>query len=167
MRNFATGRDFGSSNHGAAAVEFAMIAAPFLVLIFATAQILLVSLARISLDYAVQSLAYQASNADQSALPSLLSKTNLCARSAFYLIDCQTDPQFCVSVQTFDVGSTNALPSPQCNGASFSAAIISCCYIVSAEYPLPLVFDPLSLLLSQGSQPTRRIIRSVALVYRS
>lgn len=153
---------------GATAVEFALVAVPALFLMLVTFQVMFITTARIALDVAAQTLAYDASNADQADLPSILSRTNLCANTLLSLIDCNTDKRLCFAIRPIDPSSANQTVVETCDGKVTTFVQAKCCYEIRIEYPVPFAFDFIRAIIapSLGEAPIS-IIRSVALVYRA
>ncbi len=159
---------FGGTPRGAAAVEFALVAVPALFLILVTFQVILVTTARIALDSAVHQIASDAANADPAELADILTRDNLCAKTAFSLVNCSTDKRFCFSVRTMDPAASTRPPVNTCMERGIQIIPTGCCYEIRIEYPVPLALDFIRVFLAPISQnATLSMIRSIALVYRA
>ena len=161
-------KQFGNHQHGAAAVEFALIAIPMMVLIFGSIQNLVLSAAKLSLDLSVQNFAYEASNSDANILTANYPRSAFCNKALFNLVDCNSKDEFCFHI--FALGSGEALQNPTsgCDNQSEAAIAPACCYQVIVSYQVPPVFDISAFLaIFGGTTGQRRVIQSVGLIYRS
>lgn len=153
---------------GAAAVEFALIAIPMVILIFGTIQNTILSAAKLSLDTAVQNLAYDASNLDAGSAGSILTRQNFCSRTGFYLTDCASDTQLCFIVIPLEVGGVLQNPVLECDLSNAFPPTTTCCYQLIVAYPVPSVFDISYLLATlSGAVPQQKFLQSVAWIYRT
>lgn len=161
-------RKLWQSRSGVAAVEFALIAIPALILIVGSIQNAMLAIARISLDIAVQNFAYDLANAPASDVPAKQERGVLCQKPALYLIDCETDPDFCFLVTPFDPALKDPNFLPQCPAGGSQTKASPCCYSILVQYPVPLAFDVVRLFgLNNGGNAAPLMVRSVALIYRS
>lgn len=149
---------------GSALVELALIALPLFVVILATLQNALVSVARISLDANVQSMTYDTTNLDKPLIANILTRDNLCARQGFYLTDCATSPDFCLSIVSLDIVKFENISKLDCGGGSQIDTTKTGPLALIVEYPVPEFLNALSLLqMGTSNSSTRMKIRSVAL----
>lgn len=155
-------------NKGATSVEFALIIVPFLALLFGTLQSLLVSTAKLTLDSALQTLAYDAANASATDLQALLNRQNLCTKSVLFLVSCKASSDLCFSVIPLDLGGSIQEPVRTCQAKTAQENPSGCCYQIMVEYQIPVVFDfTRQLMFMSGNMAEPNILRSVAFVYRS
>ena len=108
-------RRFARAKDGAAAVEFALVAAPFLALLFAIMETAFVFFAGQSLEYAVAQSGrlIMTGQADAAAYDQGAFKTAVCARIVA-LFDCQN--KLYVSVQNYSAFASASTSAPLQNG---------------------------------------------------
>lgn len=164
MKRVPHGVKFLPDQRGAALVELALLAVPLFVLIIGTFQNVLVSIARISLDSTLQSMTYDAAN--QSGIIALryFTRSNLCGRSGFYLVDCAKSPDVCFAVIPLDFIALADIATLPCQGSAGGNSMNTGPVAIIVEYRIPNYFNISGFLTSgKTSLPTQSIIRSVAL----
>lgn len=155
------------SNAGVSSVEFALIAIPLIALLLITFQVLIISTARVTLDSALQSLAYDIVNAEEKDIQSLLNKDALCQKSALFLVACKTDPKLCFASLRFDAMALQPALVTKCKEGNVSQSDAGCCYQLVVEYAVPAAFDLGQYLWSEPKKISApRKIRAIAFVYR-
>lgn len=164
----SSGHPIGRGNQGVSSVEFALIAVPLLVLIFGTIQNLILPTAQVTLDSALQNLAYDAVNATPESLPKILNKQNLCNRKALFLVNCDEGSDLCFAVTSLDNQGSLKSPDFSCDALDLPLSFAGCCYQLTVEYDIPTLFDLTSIFIGSSTQAAvSRKLRSVAFVYRS
>lgn len=152
---------------GAAMVEFAFIAVPFLILILGMLQTILAFVAKASLDSNLQVIAYDFSNAGADTASSMLTRETLCTRNLFILVDCGSPRDLCFAIFPVDGMSADQMSPLPCieNATPFNVAQGT--FALVSEYEIPPYLDLFVLLknlISVQSEP--RKIRSVAFALR-
>jgi len=139
-------RGFARAEGGAAAVETALVAAPFFFLIFAVLQLAIVFLAAASLENATQQAArtIRTGELQNGAAPTEAAfKQAICDNFHWLGADCMSDLQ--IDVRTFSSFQSIAAPQPVTNGTfdpsvlTFSPGGADDVVVVRAYYPWPLV----------------------------
>jgi Flp pilus assembly protein TadG len=110
-------RRFGRARGGAAAVEFAMVALPFLALIFATVELGMMFLVSTTLESSAQSAArtIRTGQFQSGAGTAAAYKTAICDGMGWLGADCQAN--LYVDVRTFNTFAAVTAPPPIANGA--------------------------------------------------
>lgn len=161
-------RKLAFNGRGAAAIEFALIAVPMVLLILGSFQIILLSAAKLSLDMAVQNLAYDAAKRDVAAMDTVLTRSNFCSLSSFNLVDCESDTELCFQIIPLDSNGVLQDPVFECQIKTALPSMKNCCYEIIVNYPVPAAFDFWVLLAAfDGASHQTRYLQSVAFVYRS
>ena len=110
-------RTFRRDRRGATAVEFALVALPFLLMMFAAFEYALVYLVTVSLDSATTQTArlIRTGEAQQANMSASVFKGQVCARMGWLTGLCSTS--LYVDARTFSTFSSESSPQPVANGA--------------------------------------------------
>jgi len=160
------GRGLSRSRSGVAAVEFALIAAPFFALLFAIIETGLVCFSQEVLQTAVTQSArlIMTEQAQAQGMTAAQFQQDVCARAGV-LFDCSN---LSVNVQTFSSFSGVSMLNPVQNGnfqssnMSFQPGAPGDIVLVQAFYQVPVVTAPLNFDLANIGGGKRLIVASAA-----
>lgn len=166
LRPFAR---FARSEAGAAAVEFGLVAAPFLALLAALFQTALVFLAgRVLDEVVVQSSRYIMTGQAQQQGMTQAGFANYVCSNTFALFNCSN---FMISVQNYGSFSAASTATPTLNfnaqgavtnGFAWSPGNPGDIVVVQVMYQWPIVLGPLGFNLSNLSNGNRLLISTAA-----
>lgn len=160
---FRKTRNFARAQDGAAAVEFALVAAPFLALIFAILETAMVFFSGQSLEAAVAASArlIMTGQAQTAAYTQSAFKDAVCT-NIVAMFDCQN--KLYVSVQNYSTfGAANTAP-PLANGVLDTTKMVyqpggpGDVVVVSVYYQWPIYISLLSLNLSNQTGTNNRLL---------
>jgi Flp pilus assembly protein TadG len=169
FRNFCSGREFFRCDKGAAVVEFALVAAPFLALLMALFQTVLVFFAERVLDETTEQASRfimtgqaQLSNMTQSGF------ANYVCENTFALFNCKN---FMINVQSYNSFAAASTTTPTLtfnakgqvtNVWSYDPGTPGEVVIVQVMYQWPVLLGPLGFNLSNISNGNRLLISTAA-----
>lgn len=160
-------RSFLRSEEGATAVEFAIVAAPFLALLIAIIQTMVVFFAQRVLDEVVSeaSRTIQTGQAQTSSLTQAQFTSWVCQKTVILF----TCGDFMVNVQNYDTFSSASMTTPALNFDSSGNVTNTWSYqlgnpgdivVVQVMYQWPLVLGPLGFTLANLSNGNRLLVSS-------
>jgi Flp pilus assembly protein TadG len=160
-------RRFGRAQDGAAAVEFALVAAPFLALLFAIIETAFVFFAGQSLEYAVAQAGrlVMTGQADAAGYDQAAFKNAVCAK-VVALFDCQN--KLYANVQTYTSFGAASTTPPYQNGQldttkmNYQPGNPGDIVVVSLYYQWPIYVSLISTALANQSGSNRLLIATAA-----
>jgi Flp pilus assembly protein TadG len=169
FRNLLRGCGFLRCNEGAAVVEFALVAAPFLALLIALFQTVLVFFAERVLDETTeQASRYIMTGQAQQANMTQSGFANFVCQNTFALFNCKN---FMINVQSYNSFSAANTTTPTLtfnakgqvtNQWTYSPGNPGDVVIVQVMYQWPVVLGPLGFNLSNVSNGNRLLISTAA-----